>query len=71
MRAALFGVVALALVVPVSAQEAERTPIRTVEASPEEPIAVFTRVRTVTTIRLPAGEEIVRTRWPATRRTGT
>ena len=61
MRAALFGVVALALAVPAAGQEAERTPIRTVEASPEEPIEVFTRVRTVTTIRLPAGEEIVRT----------
>ncbi len=61
MRAALLGVVALALVLPVSAQEAERTPIRTVAASSEEPIAVFTRVRTVTTIRLPAGEQIVRT----------
>ena len=61
MRAALFGVVALALVVPVSAQEAERTPIRTVAASSEEPIAVFTRVRTVTTVRLPAGEQIVHT----------
>ena len=61
MRAALFGVVALALAVPAAGQEAERTPIRSVAASPEEPIEVFTRVRTVTTIRLPAGEEIVRT----------
>ena len=61
MRAALCGVVALALAVPVSAQEPERTPIRTVAASSEEPIAVFTRVRTVTTVRLPAGEQIVHT----------
>ena len=61
MRAVVCGVMALALVVPLSAQEAERTPIRTVAASLEEPITVFTRVRTVTTIRLPEGEEIVRT----------
>ena len=61
MRAALFGVVALALAVPAAGQEAERTPIRSVAASPKEPIEVFTRVRTVTTIRLPEGEEIVRT----------
>ena len=61
MRAALSGVVALALVVPVSAQEAERTPIRSVAASSDQPIVVFTRVRTVTTVRLPAGEEIVHT----------
>ena len=66
MRAALWrvvswGVVALALAVPLSAQEAERTPIRTVTASSAQPIVVFTRVRTVTTVRLPAGEEIVRT----------
>ena len=61
MRVALSCVVALALAVPLSAQEAERTPIRTVTASSEQPIVVFTRVRTVTTVRLPAGEEIVRT----------
>ena len=61
MRVALSCVVALALAVPLSAQEAERTPIRTVTASSAQPIVVFTRVRTVTTVRLPAGEEIVRT----------
>ena len=61
MRGVLCGVVALALVVPASGQETERTPIRSVAASPAQPIVVFTRVRTVTTVRLPAGEEIVHT----------
>ncbi len=45
-----------------AAQEAgDRTPIRSVTASPSQPIVIFTRVRTVTTIRLPEGEEILHT----------
>ena len=54
-------VAALALAAPVLGQEAERTPIRAVVASPTQPVVIFTRVRTVTTVRLPEGEEIVRT----------
>ena len=51
----------LGLAGPVWGQEGERAPIRSVAASPSQPIVVFTRVRTVTTVRLPAGEEIVHT----------
>ena len=51
----------VAFAAPALGQEAERTPIRTVVASPTEPVVIFTRVRTVTTVRLPEGEEIVRT----------
>ncbi len=54
-------VAAVALAAPAFGQEAERTPIRAVVASPTEPVVIFTRVRTVTTVRLPEGEEIVRT----------
>ena len=61
MRFAGCCVLALALAAPGYGQEAERTPIRSVVASSTEPVAIFTRVRTVTTVRLPEGEEIVRT----------
>lgn len=61
MRVVGCCVAALALAVPSFGQEAERTPIRTVVASSTQPVVIFTRVRTVTTVRLPAGEEIVRT----------
>ena len=61
MRVVASCVVWLALAVPASGQEPDRTPIRTVVVSSAQPIAVFTRVRTVTTVRLPAGEEIVHT----------
>ncbi len=57
----LCAVVALGLAGPAWGQEGERAPIRSVAASPSQPIVVFTRVRTVTTVRLPVGEEIVHT----------
>ena len=61
MRVVGCCVAALVLAAPTLGQEAERTPIRTVVASPTQPVVIFTRVRTVTTVRLPEGEEIVRT----------
>lgn len=39
----------------------DRTPIRSVTASLEQPVRIWTRVRTVTTVRLPEGEEILHT----------
>ena len=61
MRVVGCCVAALALAAPGFGQETERTPIRTVVASSAQPVVIFTRVRTVTTVRLPVGEEIVRT----------
>ncbi len=61
MRVVGCCVAALALAAPGFGQDAERTPIRTVVASSTQPVVIFTRVRTVTTVRLPEGEEIVRT----------
>ena len=61
MRVVGCCVVALAFAAPGFGQEAERTPIRVVAMSATEPVVIFTRVRTVTTVRLPVGEEIVRT----------
>ena len=61
MRVVGCCVAALALAAPGFGQEAERTPIRAVIASSTQPVVIFTRVRTVTTVRLPEGEEIVRT----------
>ena len=48
-----------AVVVPDSPEG--RTPIRTVMASTSQPVVVWTRVRTVTTVRVPEGEEILHT----------
>ena len=61
MRVVGCFVAALALAAPGFGQEAERTPIRAVVASPTQPVVIYTRVRTVTTVRLPEGEEIVHT----------
>ena len=61
MRVVGYCVAGLMLAAPGFAQEAERTPIRMVAMSSTEPVVIFTRVRTVTTVRLPEGEEIVRT----------
>ena len=61
MRVVGCCVAALALAAPGFGQETERTPIRTVVASSTQPVVIFTRVRTVTTVRLPVGEEIVHT----------
>ena len=47
--------------VPLPESPEDRTPIRTVTASASQPVVVWTRVRTVTTIRLPEGEEILHT----------
>ena len=61
MRVCVLCAVVLGLAGPAWGQEGERAPIRSVAASPSQPIVVFTRVRTVTTVRLPAGEAIVHT----------
>ena len=46
---------------PVPESSEDRTPIRTVTASASQPVVVWARVRTVTTVRLPEGEEILHT----------
>ena len=61
MRAAGLLAVALAASPAFGQDDEARTPIRTVVASSTQPIVIFTRVRTVTTVRLPAAEEIVHT----------
>ena len=60
MRAGVLLAAALAAS-PAAGQDDVRTPIRTVVASSTQPIVIFTRVRTVTTVRLPADEEILHT----------